>query len=86
MTNSVFRQFDIQVSNTPDGSTRSIIMTSSTEGEFGPMLVHCVFEIDGEYIGQSVRESSGASFAEIFDFRVQEMQYFISVIVPLCKP
>ena len=86
ISNNLFRSFEI-VSYEQDGnSVRALLMVSSVDSEFGCVVLNTQIQFNSQYIVQTVKESSGESYESLYDFRAQEMQYFISVIVPLFKP
>lgn len=83
----VFRYFETKsLENDPaKGPFECFIMHSLIEAEFGRIIINTVAEIPGYLIVQRVVESSGTPEDDFFLARVQELQYFTSLL-PMFNP
>lgn len=79
--NLVERSFEI--ANDEQG-TKFLVMYSRTEGEFGTMLCTCSCELNGSLMAARVADSAEPDAG--YNFRLQEMLFFCTFILPLFNP
>lgn len=68
--------------------TLTLIQTSVLEGEFGPVTIRCMAELEGQnpLIVCKMLELSGVSAEELYNIRNMELAHFIINILPLFNP
>lgn len=85
----MYRFFNIVTSHDEDrGDFNSLVMTSGFDGEFGPVSLQIVAELDSRdpLFHCHFVQTSAASPAILHVFRTSEITYFVTRILPLFNP
>ena len=67
-----------------ENATTAIMMYSRMEGEFGTILCTCSCELNGQIVAARVADNGEPDGG--YSFRLHEIQYFVSFILPLFNP
>lgn len=85
MDKKVFRSYSLR--QLPPDGTNTLIQFSEYEGEFGPVRISSVCELDGsQYVICRIIEDSGENSAVLYSLRNAELLYFVAHILPLFNP
>lgn len=75
------RSFEL---STDEQGTRTLFMFSRSEGEFGTILCTCMSDLNGTFMSARVADSAEPDAG--YNFRLQEMLFFCTFILPLFNP
>lgn len=82
MDKTIERVFEL-TPNTQSG-VNTLFMHSRVDGEFGTVVCTCFCELNGDLIAARIPDNGEPDGG--FAFRLHELQYFVSFIIPLFNP